>query len=396
MTVFIPDHKIEAFQKELDKLNKKLAAYGSRVSVISEKHTFVERQYDEDIYYAGGEIDRTGIFPKVVVKGLQVVLSEPDILGKQGVEFLGTVTYKNSIPTIYSVEEDIFNLVNLDAKDACDHCNVIRERVKYFYFRENDAIKKIGSTCVKEWMGFDLESVFSAVQNFEYFINVMSEIKEYQSTSAPIENVISALAEVTNNFQSCWEKMIIKDKVESILKDRRHKYICNVTDEQIEEVRVRWNIKPSNGFEFNIVSALMWEDRVTPYISFESLGVACWAIHNVLYKVAEVVVEESGKFIGNIKERINFTGMMKKVHGYDGAYGYVHVYVIESEEGLLKWSTSNDQSIVLATILNTSASAVQELLASNGVKVDMVGTVKSHDVYDNVKQTVVTRCREVK
>ena len=393
MTVFIPDHKIEAFQKELDKLNKKLAAYGSRVSVISEKHTFVERQYNEDIYYAGGEIDRTGIFPKVVVKGLQVVLSEPDILGKEGVEFLGTVTYKNNIPSIYSVKEDIFGLVNIDAKDACDHCNTIRERVKYFYFREDNAIKKIGSTCVKEWMGFDLEAVFSAVQNFEYFINAMNNEKEYQSTSAPIENVISALAEATNNFQSCWEKIVIKDKVESILKDKRHEYTYNVSDEQIEEIRVRWNIKPTNGFEFNIVSALMREDRLTPYVPFESLGVACWAIHNVLYKVAEVVVEESGKFIGNIKERINFTGMMKKVHGYDGAYGYVNVYVIESEEGLLKWSTSNSQEYELANMYNMELNTVRNLLTTDGVKVNMVGTVKSHDVYDNVKQTVVTRCK---
>lgn len=392
MTVFIPDHKIEAFQKELNKLNKKLATYGSRISVISEKHTFVEREYNEDIYYAGGEIDRTGIFPKVVVKGVEVVLSEPNILGKEGVEFLGTVTYKNNIPSIYSVKEDIFGLVNIDRVDACDHCNTIRDRVKYFYFREDNTIKKIGSTCVKEWMGFDLEAVFSAVQNFEYFINTMDNEKEYQSTSAPIENVISALAEATNNFQSCWEKMVIKDKVESILRDKKHTYTYKVSDEQIEEIRTRWNIKPSNGFEFNIVSALMREDRVTPYVSFESLGVACWAIHNALYKVAQVVVKESGEFIGNIKERINFTGMMKKVHGYDGAYGYVHVYVIESEKGLLKWSTSNPQEYELANMYNMELNTVQKLLATDGVEVNMVGTVKSHEVYDNVKQTVVTRC----
>ena len=392
MTVFIPEHKIEAFQKELNKLNKKLATYGSRVSALSKKHTFVERVYDSDIYYAGGEIDETRIVPKVVVKGLEVELSEPDILGKEGVEFLGTVTYKNNVPSIYSVKEDIFTLVNIDRVDACDHCNTIRERVRYFYFREDNTIKKIGSTCVKEWMGFDLESVFSAVQNFEYFIKEISEIKEYQSTSAPIENVISALAEVTNNFQSCWQKMVIKDKVESILRDKRHKYTYHVTDEQIEEIRVRWNIKPTNGFEFNIVSALMWEDQVTPYISFESLGVVCWAIHNALYKVADVVVEESGKFIGSIKERISFTGMMKKVHGYDGAYGYVNVYVIESEEGLLKWSTSNSQEYELANMYNMELDTVRKLLAKDGVKVNMVGTVKSHEVYDNVKQTVVTRC----
>ena len=94
-------------------------------------------------------------------------------------------------------------------------------------------------------------------------------------------------------------------------------------------------------------------------------------------RIAELTGPSSSEFYPAAeKERIhNITAKLKKVHGFEGLYGYTTVYTFTSENYVFIWMTSKGG-------LNISV----------GETVDLTGTIKKFDEYMGVKNTYLTRC----
>lgn len=401
MQKFIPTHNVKNFLKEIAKLNTKLAKYGSKVTITCEKNTFINVGQDERLYYIGGEVNpltKNWATPQIMIKGTLYNISEPEVLGKEGVSYLGSVVWIDGTAQIHSAsEENLLQKIEVVASGVCDHCNVNRDRNKWYYFEEEGTVKRIGSTCVKEWFGFDLEKVFASYERFIAIINVEEDEEEEvvrASKFANMMDVIACLADATNNFQTAWDKETTKSTVDSMLKDRDYKIKFKATEEHKQAIVEKWNINAWTDFEFNIVSALLDQNKELAWaVSFANLGVVCWAIHNTFYQKAKVNAENIGEFLGEVKEKITFSGTLKVVHSFCTDYGITNVYIIETEKGLVKWNTSPSFNFKLEEKFNIELHEVERLLSNEGIKVTMQGTIKELTEYNEQKQTVCTRCK---
>lgn len=82
------------------------------------------------------------------------------------------------------------------------------------------------------------------------------------------------------------------------------------------------------------------------------------------------------RHIGQVGGKIELEATFKKTRWYDTQFGTTWIYTFEDEEGnCLVWKTSSS------------------IGAEEGDKVRIKGTVKDHDEYNGVKQTVLTRCK---
>ena len=81
-------------------------------------------------------------------------------------------------------------------------------------------------------------------------------------------------------------------------------------------------------------------------------------------------------FYGEVSECVNTKATLIKQSGFDGAYGYTHIYTFLSEDKhVLVWFSTKDINVEVGQIVN------------------ICGTVKGHKEYNGTKQTIITRCK---
>ena len=96
----------------------------------------------------------------------------------------------------------------------------------------------------------------------------------------------------------------------------------------------------------------------------------------VRQKLAELQGPSTSVYYNGVeKERIyHITAKVKSMRGFNGYYGYTHVYTFTSDDYVFVWMTSKFLDI------------------EEGDLVDLCGTIKKFDEYMGVKQTHLTRC----
>lgn len=90
-----------------------------------------------------------------------------------------------------------------------------------------------------------------------------------------------------------------------------------------------------------------------------------------------VAVDETSEYIGNVGDKVQFTGIARCVYEKEGDW-YTHsirIYIIKSGTNEIVWKTSN--------------------YLREGTPVTLKGTIKALSVYKGKKQTEVTRCRQI-
>lgn len=84
----------------------------------------------------------------------------------------------------------------------------------------------------------------------------------------------------------------------------------------------------------------------------------------------------AGGFFAEVGEKIDTSVTLIKQGGFDGAYGYTHIYTFLSEDKhVLVWFSTKDINVEVGQIVNIR------------------GTVKGHKEYNGTKQTIITRCK---
>lgn len=375
--MFIPEDNYNDFLKELVKLNIKLAKYNSSVNILSMENATIPFALTGDEKLIVKSILEDGQF---FISGKEVELSFPTITGKQNVTYLGMLDATDGTLQIHSnMVENLNEKVSLNLNDACDHCKVVRDRVKYFFFEENGQIRKIGSTCAKEWFGLDIEKILFTYTKFkEEMENTDYDdyIKNGKGGCAySSSKIIGALYEATKGFQIDWQKNIT---IENMWKEWENPKL-SIWDMDLSPVIKKWKIQPKNDFQFNVVSSLFDEEgNLRKTIARNAIGVACWAIHNAFYEGnKEEKKERINAHIGNVGDKITFTGTPQMLSSWENDYGtIVRLFSFETKDGTIIWK-SNAGSL------------------SNQEEITMKGTIKEHSEFNGHKQTVVTRCRKI-
>lgn len=104
--------------------------------------------------------------------------------------------------------------------------------------------------------------------------------------------------------------------------------------------------------------------------------------YNRIVNKAEAKKQEAShllnEYVGAIGDKIQKEFTLKNYFMYDTVYGTMVIYIFEDAEGYqYKW--------------NTKTCIEQE----RGEKLTIKGTIKEHSEYNEVKQTVLTRCKIV-
>ena len=379
----------DLFYQKLAKINKKLSKYGQEISILTHTERTIK---DEETGKACIMVD--------------VNLSGPVILHNgKNVKYVGVVSFKDGIKQIFSNDETI-SLGDIPDSDlVCDHCHVNRYRVKYFFFKEEGKLISIGSSCAVDYFGMDIErylDVFTASMNdLDEDFGVGS--KHYDMDS--LQKVLNATFAASQGFKAYWiskEKAEINGdastsaKIRNLLNPPRAPYgtyeresmqnaetaIGNMTPELLKKVAEKWNINPSNDFEHNIVNNLFYNDEAGKRELREfvvSPGIVGYAIYAAL-ATPEQKENINSEWIGTIGEKILTTVKVVDQKTIDSVYGQTTLVSMRDEAG---------HSFKTFT---TSVASGWEI----GRTLNIKGTVKAHNEYKGVKETLLKLVKEVK
>lgn len=292
----------------------------------------------------------------------------------------------------------------------CDHCGLVRQR-NTTYIVGNDSGEKmqVGSTCMEAFLGikpvglwsmtFDLddmaeaeESDWSASISGRQYLDLRTFIAEvlavcdrgrrfisrsaaaYSDDSATVDVIDSVLRPLrTSSYQAIAERDEALARVEEYLSD-------GTVDKVIAAGRA---IEGTGDYPTNLRAVLEGE-----IISLKHRGIAASAVSvwtrgekkKVEAKAAETAIAEMPEgYFGELKERLrDIPATVASVYGFYNYFGGVErpatIVTFTTEEGyVLCWKASKDVDVEV------------------GQRVRVTGTVKDHDTFRGVRQTLIAR-----
>lgn len=386
----VPVDKFEALQSKISKLNKRAKKYGCNqihINVVDEKEKTLKKDsiaYDVRYY----EVSITGDAP--VLAGYQLI---------GVVEHVGDEFFVRSAPN-ESIPKSFWN------RQQCDHCGHNRHRKQTYVLKEiasGDHIQ-VGSTCLKDFFAgntkleaicFDAEKFFKAeniVKEFDgEYGNFWENNLHYNLVKllACAENEIATFGWLSKS-KAQWDETptAVRATVlyDSIYFSGREKPVDNKYMEKAEKI-VKWakdkwlNMELSEMSEFDqnmkaIVSYNACNWKMTGFAV--SLCVAYWKYEKEMADLQKSN-DNPSEWVGEIKKREDFKNLtVSFITVCQSIFGTSELTILADENGnQFKWYNSNVDGI--------------EKDKTYTIK----GTVKAHETYNGVKQTVINRCKVI-
>jgi hypothetical protein len=273
----------------------------------------------------------------------------------------------------------------------CDHCHVNRFRaVTYMVEDEAGNLRQVGSGCLKEYTGIDpaLAASWARIRAYLEENEADGEERERFAGVSRLVSVREVLAKAydsvkANGFKSVNGPHSTADSVRCSKDDASEEGYKNA-----DEI-IGW----MNGLDFDAPEARFIGSIIRDCVPLTKQG---WCKDNHINRLAYIPVEwrkelerrekarkraeeheaETGSgYVGEVGKRMNF-----KVHGgtclssWETQYGFTYLYKFyDAHENVLVWYASGPIEDV-------------ELVR------EMKATVKVHNEYNGVHQTVLTRC----
>lgn len=415
MITHIWENDLEAIEKVIKRYQKLSAKHGGSV-----KFNILDRVYDELDIEGGTNIYR---FYKVEVEGCVKIdgwelIALTDDVGQD----------KNRVRLLSSTKED-YSLINMISKFhdeplACEHCNTNRRRKHTAWVRntETGEFKQLGLECLKLYTGGLSASQAAMYSTLFDHVDELSDyedrIRSYSGTYTPlfpIEEIVScaqALIDLTgfksrSSVQDGYNQVATADEILDVLEYRRGtatsaqlgyisklksqytdfanslqdpNYKINDTDDCIEHLRKRPEFPTA--FETTLRQIFLTEYVSESDFGIIAAGVNTWNKYKIRLekeqKQNEIAENSTSIYIGNKGDTIEVEiADAKYITCFDSLFGTSFLYKFHDECGNeLAWWSSRQISNIDCWVGKT-----------------MRCSVKSHDEYKGIKQTVVTRCK---
>lgn len=276
----------------------------------------------------------------------------------------------------------------------CDHCHKHRRRNATFVVRNTESGEQlqVGSTCIKDFLGWDGKPVFISVNE----ITTEFEGGGYgfhtpEAWATPDVLAIAwAVIRAEGYRPASWD-WSTKDQVKFFLLPPKNLTTGDLSwlekvrgfaveaTEQAAKVRAFILSDDFSGYSEYVINLknIAAADRVTlRNVGF--LASAPQAYARFQEQTLVRAAEKPSEFVGEIKQRIVLDVTVKAVRFIDSDYGVTTLYTLKDADGnTLKWFSSNQ-----ALGDDPDPEKVFKLK----------GTVKKHDTYNGVKSTQLTRC----
>lgn len=292
----------------------------------------------------------------------------------------------------------------------CDHCKkdwVIRKDT--FVVANGDEYKQIGTSCLRDFLGH--QSPENIVARFAYFAEGIASCFGGDEDGEDhdehglwvrgaivkgLERVLSVTAAHHRVFgwfsRTAAEKLDRGASVDTVVEvifgrgtsedDKKLRAQLTPTEDDIDNAKksIEWacGIEGRSDFEHNLKAIAS-----SGMASHRTMGLSC-AIYGAWRKAFEVeasrkIASETSKHIGTVGERITLHEikvLSSRCIG-EGQYGATWLIKLTNDDGdALTWFTSEEK-------------------LQAGETVSLKATVKKHDEFRGVKQTILTRCQEI-
>lgn len=386
MTTFkIPEFNLTGFHAAIAKLNKVCVKLGKPAVTVVKTGTEMK------IIHPAEKFDSTG-YPNPI-RSIELTIVEVEGVAPQidGWSFKSLLNTEDGDKYIRSVPG--FNLPEeLRTREVCDHCKINRKRNSYFFVaNEEGDLKQVGSSCVKDFLGHSTPATIAAW--FE-LIAAIGEFEEYDEEDGfgprarPVFDlnwIIHVVMEIIKQHGFVSRKKADEtgnvstgQSVHGFLEAiQKGEFKVPAMDEvKIAEFIAFFNTqedKEGSDYVYNVKQTI---NNESGYIAPRKFGVLAaainsWMRHNV---EASAVPSEFFGAVGDKKVELELT--VFNVFAYEGNYGVNYTNIMkDADSRVFIWKTTKD------------------LGKGNAVK--LVGTIKDHEEYRNVKQTILTRCKVV-
>ena len=410
----IHEDNLALFNEKLADLNKKFAKKGlPQISCSMEKteaytiDEYTNKKYSYFLYTATLSSD----FNQTNLSGIDV-------------EFEGIVSLieKSENDKIYTFKN--INYSHLLKNCKCDECGKKISRNKYLVFSKvgkevtsREDLIVLGTSCLKNYFPFSIESYFgyleSAFEELENYDEYCGSFGGCASHYHTLRAIFNATLATTDNLK-CYEKEgVTKSNVlgwmdnDKINKYDRYRDVYPMPQNPIAfEDAMSWidetfnKDELRNDFEMNARTTFYktlddgtreFRDRIPNKL----LGIAIYGFisakrnHDRLIekKIAEekrAVENAKVEYYGNVGDKFECVLTFDKTFGFEGAYGFTYIHLFHDDKNhVFKWSSA------CGNLGKNFDWAEYEV----GQKYLMKGTIKAHDEYKGVKQTVITRCK---
>lgn len=349
------------------------------------------------------------------------------------VEFCGVVSLVegNENDKVYAFKN--INYSSLLTNCSCDKCHKKIGRNKYLVFSKvgkevetRDDLVVLGTSCAKDYFPFSIESYFGYLESaFEE----LGSYDEFNGSFGGCSSHYHTLSAIYYATLACSDNLKCYEK-EGVTKGNVLGWLNNLKMDKYTYYRDAYPI-PSNPIPFEDV--ISWikdmydtDEFVSDFhtnarsVFFKTLddgtremrdeihekymGIAVYAMfaskQNHDKMVAKKIAEEERakanaevEYYGAVGDKFELTLTFDKSFCFEGAYGFTYIHLFHDDEGhQFKWSSSNGTYKVE---YNKTADfgGIEYCEFEIGHKYLMKGTVKAHNEYKGVKQTVITRCK---
>lgn len=397
-TLFCIEENFPEVKKKIDHIIKKLEKLGLsyHFEVIGksiqeiEVHTTDKTQYIPTEY---GIMAPKTTKRKLLVNVIEYMfdmdtlkIGEWEILAKITHEKQENGTYNNVVSFTsgkYTSEYD-------HTAPNCEHCKSKRFRKITYVLQSDRKTIQIGSTCINDFTGIACEDIVSGYTKVTDIYNEITNKEAYtlRQPQRPIYNTQIALAyavQETNQNGYSKEKTlseIVKSmKVSKPLtqeaKDKADEIINLFKPlKTIDEIEQMFGFQNSS-FLFNISQAIQGNYcKMSGLIAYAPMAYDKAKETMQRQKDEQEQIDRS-EHMFSIGEKIETKLTIDRLTGYPTVYGYTNIVIMSDKNGnVFLWKTSTDND------------HIQE-----GAKLTIKGTVKEHTTYNDIKQTVLTRCK---
>jgi hypothetical protein len=378
----------------------------AKIAKINERAT--KRGFTGRFEVVGKRVEKTS--HNILGFAITEVLFETSITGEtpryNGWTFLArvdTVGDTFTLATAPGVEQVDRSLVR---PGHCDHCEHNRYRRNTFLVQGEDGeIKNVGSTCIKDFLGW--EGNFAFISGDDVERDVFGSSSQGERTFS-IETVLAvAYASIKvwgwKPASQAGFHVPTRERVATILSGRLPKDRYGRVDseylkaqefvqEAAERATVIRNFLVSDEFSGNstyvdnlkaiaIDGSASWAHlgllASAPNAYTRHLETAADRAAKQAQWAAEKAAKATSEFFGQKGDKVEVKVTVTSIRWIDNGYGTTTLYTMRTEDGnIVKWFASRD------------ALGEQE-----GVEVTLKGTIKDHDEWNGQKSTVLTRCK---
>lgn len=395
LEVTIPTRNLSYLQAKLNKLNKRASKLGC--PPVSLEDTGVVKQV------ATGEED---VFGKAITIEAHVVRVYGEAPKINGWSFMGTIEHDPQGNMLRSIPGEEMPPEYRSAERRCDHCQKSRTRHHTYIVRNEEGdYKQVGRQCLRDFLGH--QSPEAIARHAEWLMNLSASIEEEEGNFGSIgryefsfytegylawiacfietKGWLSRSKEQEQGFGESTASLGLIAMDPRMSADRRDMHNLKPSEENWETGRqalawCREELAPTitdqaSEYEYNLVQACKAERTTRRNAGLVASVIVSWKKAKKRQKEASEFAKSD--YVGKQGERITTTVKVLRLFTIDGNFGPTRIHKMQDEAGNV-------------FIWFGHATPLDEDQTYN-----IKGTVKNHEFYRGVKQTVLTRCKVI-